>query len=40
MEGPWVVDTTKDELAADFGGWEPEVQAVFQVRWAINRLHI
>ncbi|TFY53781.1 hypothetical protein EVJ58_g9254 [Rhodofomes roseus] len=41
MRGPWVVDTTKDELAADFSGWEPEVQAMFQCvsklsRWAIH----
>ncbi|KAI0732214.1 FAD/NAD(P)-binding domain-containing protein [Fomitopsis betulina] len=41
MEGPWVVDTTKDELTADFDGWEPEVQAVFQCitkvsRWAVH----
>jgi len=41
MKEPWVVDTTKDELAADFAGWEPEVQAMFQCttklsRWAIH----
>ncbi|KZT64400.1 salicylate hydroxylase [Daedalea quercina L-15889] len=41
MKGPWVTEATKDEIAADFDGWEPEVKAIFQCitkvsRWAVH----
>lgn len=28
----WVIDSTQDEVAAHFSGWEPEVDQMLQVR--------
>ncbi|KAF5349921.1 hypothetical protein D9756_009180 [Leucocoprinus leucothites] len=42
-EGPWVVQSTEEEFAKDFAGWEDEFQALIKctkkpMKWALHNL--